>query len=245
MLTSGGASELRRKALLYIGLVWNFSALAVFKYFDQLAAMIVPSAGPILGITIPAGISFYTFHQSVFLLNAFTREGEAVSFLEDSRNILGKLATFIRYGAFVAFFLQLVIGPIAYMSEFGPQVQRRNFGRLRVIDLQVGVTLIVIGLYKKLCIADVLAEIVNPIYTALHNGLLISQTDAVFGIVGYFFQLYFDFSGYSDIAIGIARLFGIRLPINFNSPLRATSISDFYRRWHITLTQSPLRGALI
>jgi alginate O-acetyltransferase complex protein AlgI len=227
-----------RKTLLAIGLVMNFAALATFKYLDQLTALVVPSSGPILGIAIPAGISFYTFHQAVFLLDAYNRKAEVVSFFKGAHSILGKLAAFIRYGAFVAFFPQLVIGPITYMSEFAPQVQSRGLGRLRISNLQIGVTLIVIGLFKKLCIADLLADLANPIYAEIAAGKSISPRHAVVAITGYFFQLYFDFSGYADIALGIARLFGLRLPINFDSPLRATGIVDFYRRWHITLTRA-------
>jgi alginate O-acetyltransferase complex protein AlgI len=226
-----------RNTLLAVGLVVNFAALATFKYLDQLAALVAPSTGPILGIAIPAGISFYTFHQAVFLLHAYNRQVEVMSFLKGARSIPGKLAAFIRYGAFVAFFPQLIIGPITYMSEFAPQLQSGGFGRPRIDNIQVGVTLVVIGLFKKLCIADTLAGVVNRIYAETAAGIPISPRHAVLAIIGYFFQLYFDFSGYSDIALGIARLFGLRLPINFDSPLRATGIVDFYRRWHITLTR--------
>ena len=227
----------RRKVLLAAGLVYNFATLAIFKYVDALAAMVAPSAGPLLGFGIPAGISFYTFHQAVFLVDAYGRNADVVRYLQGTRSAVGRAAAFTRYGAFVAFFPQLVIGPITYMSEVAPQVLRRQFGRLRAVDLQVGATLIVIGLFKKLCVADPLAGIVDPIYAAAAVGQLLAPSQAAFAIAGYFFQLYFDFSGYADIAIGIARLFGIRLPINFDSPLRATGIVDFYRRWHITLTR--------
>jgi alginate O-acetyltransferase complex protein AlgI len=239
MTLSRGRHELqcRRKTLLTVGLVLNFSALGMFKYLDPLAALIAPSPSPILGVGVPAGISFYTFHQAVFLLHAYDRHPEVIGFLDAVHGRFDKLKTSIRYAAFVAFFPQLVIGPITYLSEFAPQLQRPGFGRLRIVDLQVGMTLIAVGLFKKLCIADVLGGGVNTIDRYLSGGLLIPQTDAAFFIVGYFFQLYFDFSGYSDIALGIARLFGLRLPINFDSPLRATGIVDFYRRWHITLTR--------
>jgi alginate O-acetyltransferase complex protein AlgI len=225
-----------RKALLVLGLAYNFAMLATFKYVDAVAALLEPT-GPLLGVGIPAGISFYTFHQAVFLVDAYGRNGDVVRFLEGARGMAGRARAFTRYGAFVAFFPQLVIGPITYMSEVAPQILRREFGRFRAVDLQVGATLIVIGLFKKLCVADPLAGVVDPIYAAIDVGQLLSPAQAAFAIAGYFFQLYFDFSGYADIAIGIARLFGIRLPINFDSPLRATGIVDFYRRWHITLTR--------
>jgi len=233
----GVTSPSLRKILLATGLSLNFAALATFKYLDQVAALVAPSVEPILGIAIPAGISFYTFHQSVFLLDAYKRQTDVVVFLKGANNVLGGLAAFIRYAAFVAFFPQLVIGPITYMSEFAPQALRQSFGRPRITDLQVGTTLIIVGLFKKICIADTLAIIINPIFGELTVGAPITSAQALLAILGYFFQLYFDFSGYSDIALGIARLFGIRLPINFDSPLRATGIVDFYRRWHMTLTR--------
>lgn len=226
-----------RRLLLTIGLVFNFSALAIFKYVDAVFALVDPAAGPLLGVAIPAGISFYTFHQAVFLVDAYGRQSDVVAFLAGARGVAGKATAFIRYSAFVAFFPQLVIGPITYMSEFAPQVLRRGFGRLRIVDLQVGAALIIFGMFKKLCVADPLAEVIDPIYAAVLVGQKVSPAQAWFAVIGYYFQLYFDFSGYADIALGIARLFGVRLPINFDSPLRATSIVDFYRRWHITLTR--------
>jgi D-alanyl-lipoteichoic acid acyltransferase DltB (MBOAT superfamily) len=123
------------------------------------------------------------------------------------------------------------------MSEFGPQIRKLGFGQLKRTNLQVGATLIVVGLFKKLCIADLIGLRIDPIFSGVTAGEPATQAQALFAILGYFFQLYFDFSGYSDIALGIARVFGIRLPINFDSPLRATGIVDFYRRWHITLTR--------
>ena len=237
-LCSGRDGESRRReALLFIGLALNFAALLTFKYLDQLAALVHPDAGPLLGIAIPAGISFYTFHQAVFLLDAYRRETEVAKFLTGADHALGKLSALVRWAAFVAFFPQLVIGPITYMSEFAPQVLRPGFGRLRIVNIQVGLTMVVIGLAKKLLLADNLGLVVDPIFKTADIGEAIGSSDAALAFLGYFFQLYFDFSGYSDIALGIARLFGLRLPINFDSPLRATGIVDFYRRWHMALTR--------
>jgi alginate O-acetyltransferase complex protein AlgI len=118
-----------RRLLLTLGLVFNFGALALFKYVDAVAAMVDPAAGPLLGIAIPAGISFYTFHQAVFLVDAYGRNSDVAAFLAGARGLAGKTTAFVRYSAFVAFFPQLVIGPITYMSEFAPQVLRRGFGR--------------------------------------------------------------------------------------------------------------------
>ena len=226
-----------RQLLLTGGLVFNFLLLGAFKYFDQIAALVAPMAGPILGVVIPAGISFYTFHQAVFLLDAFKRQEDVGKFLAGADGAGGKLSVFTRYAAFVALFPQLIIGPITYMSEFSPQALRPGFGRLRWVDLQVGVTLVIVGLFKKLVLADNLSTLVSPTFAGASTNLPISSNDAIMAIAGYFFQLYFDFSGYSDIALGIARCFSIRLPINFDSPLRASGIVDWYRRWHITLTR--------
>lgn len=231
------ASQKTRRWLLAIGLCFNFGLLAVFKYLDGLYGALMPGALPLIGFAIPAGISFYTFHQAVFLVDAEARRpdvtgliGEALSTRQLGRNLA-------RYVAFVGFFPQLVIGPITYMREFAPQVLAKAFGRLSLVNLQVGITLVIFGLFKKLCLADPLAAAVDQVFSALQGGHLVARPQALFAIMGYFFQLYFDFSGYSDIAVGIARLFGIRLPQNFDSPLRATGIADFYRRWHITLTR--------
>jgi alginate O-acetyltransferase complex protein AlgI len=227
----------QRKALLTVGLVLDFANLATFKYLDQIVALFAPHAQPLLAVAIPAGISFYTFHQAVFLVHAYNRQAEVVTFLQGFRGTLGRVRAFIRYAAFVAFFPQLVIGPITYMSEFGPQIERPRFGRLRLSNIQVGVTLVVVGLFKKIVIADWLATLADPLYRNVAMGVHLSQQQAAMAVLTYYFQLYFDFSGYSDMALGIARLFGLRLPMNFDSPLRATGIVDFYRRWHMTLTR--------
>jgi D-alanyl-lipoteichoic acid acyltransferase DltB (MBOAT superfamily) len=227
----------RRKALLALGLVLDFANLATFKYLNQVVALVAPADAPLLAVAIPAGISFYTFHQAVFLVHAYNRQPEVVTFLAGARGALGKLRAFVRYAAFVAFFPQLVIGPITFMSEFGPQIERSGFGRLRLRNIQVGLTLAVVGLFKKIVIADWLALHADPLFHDIAAQVHLSPQQAVLAIVAYYFQLYFDFSGYSDMALGIARLFGLRLPMNFDSPLRATGIIDFYRRWHMTLTR--------
>ena len=223
--------------LLAMGLAFNFLVLAAFKYLDQLEKLVSPRAAPLLAVAIPAGISFYTFHQAVFLSDAARRQPDVLKFVKTWNGPSYAIDLFARYAAFVAFLPQLIIGPITYMSEFGPQIRRETFGRFKIVNIQVGATLIIVGLFKKLCIADVIAHHVDPIYDSVATGSPVSQAQAGLAILGYFLQLYFDFSGYSDIALGIARLFGIRLPINFDSPLRATGIVDFYRRWHITLTR--------
>jgi len=168
----------------------------------------------------------------VMLFDAYQKSPEALQ-LSPTRPAAG-----LRLGAFSLMFPNLIIGPIAYLSEIGPQLGRAAFGRLRISDLQVGLIIMTIGLAKKTMLADPLnSNIVVPVFSAVHAGREILPGDALMAMVGFYAQLYFDFSGYSDMAVGMARLFGLELPINFNSPLRASGILDFWKRWHITLTR--------
>ncbi len=238
LLQIGDTQSRNRKLILVAGETFNFAALAWFKYsyflFNFTDGTAALSAGT---IAIPIGISFYTFQQAVFLLDAYRRDEAVVGYLgeEDGRRSLG--SGFIRYAAFVIFFPQLVIGPIVYLKEFAPQVASRTFGRLNRTDLEVGTFLFCVGLFKKVVLADNLAIMVDDAYVGLGPGQSVDLIQAWTAALGYYAQLYFDFSGYSDMALGSARMFGIKLPINFASPLKATSIADFYRRWHITLTR--------
>jgi len=191
----------------------------------------------IAGIAIPAGISFYTFHQAAFLADAYAREKNVTQFLGRLGSIKSIISAFCRYGAFVSFFPQLVIGPITYLSEFNPQIQSRRFLRFNPIDLSVGLSFISIGMFKKVVIADNLAPTVDIVFSAAQTGAEIHPVQAWIGALGYMAQLYFDFSGYSDMALGLARMFGLRYPINFFSPFKANGIIDYYRRWHMTLTR--------
>jgi len=220
----------RTRALLFwSGQAWNFGTLALFKY-------LAPLLGAAHGGTdsgIPVGISFYTFQQAVLLVDAWSHERRVLQYLPAGRPLAG----FARFGAFHTFFPQLVVGPITYLSEFGPQALRQRFGRFNRTDLEVGLALIAMGLFKKVVIADSLGRISGPVFDGLAQGMPANPVQAWLAVTAYFAQLYFDFSGYSDMALGLARLFGIRLPFNFDSPLRASGIADFYRRWHITLTR--------
>jgi D-alanyl-lipoteichoic acid acyltransferase DltB (MBOAT superfamily) len=234
-----GDSRPRLRALLFaLGQAYNFGTLIYFKYFTYLWYALGTTHGESLQLSgIPVGISFYTFQQAVLLVDAYARQRAVATYVSPAPGLGAKLVAFFRYGAFHCFFPQLVVGPITYLSEFGPQTLRRAFGRPRRIDFEVGLTLLAIGMFKKLALADGLAAIANPAFDAARDGLGLSAQQAWAGTLAYYAQLYFDFSGYSDMALGAARLFGLRLPINFDSPLRATGIVDFYRRWHITLTR--------
>ncbi|MEN7536752.1 MBOAT family O-acyltransferase [Aurantiacibacter flavus] len=232
-------SNKSRRTIYLSGQAYNLISLCYFKY-KIVTVLFGPSAGfgiDIAGLAIPAGISFYTFHGAAFLADAYSREKNVSQFLgqlTSSRTVLG---AFSRYGAFVSFFPQLVIGPITYISEFNPQIQSKRFLRLNPIDLAVGLGFISIGMFKKVVVADNLAPTVDIVFGAADIGAEISPIQAWIGALAYMGQLYFDFSGYSDMALGLARLFGLRLPINFFSPFKANGFIDYYRRWHMTLTR--------
>ena len=228
-----------KRSIYIIAQTFNFAILIWFKYQFIQFLLSFTSREPLdfAMIAIPAGISFYTFHQAAFLADARNRDHDVVALIGRIRSFPSAMTSFVRYGAFVAFFPQLIIGPITYMREFYPQVDRRDFGRLRTIDFSVGLTLIVFGLFKKLVLADNLADISIFAFQGSQAAQPISTTTAVAGVLSYYAQLYFDFSGYSDMALGLARICGLRYPINFFSPLKAVGIIDFYRRWHMTLTR--------
>jgi alginate O-acetyltransferase complex protein AlgI len=228
-----------RRAALWLGQLYNFGALIWFKYRILLFLFGgTHQRYSLIDVAIPIGISFYTFQQAILLVDAYHRDPSVVSYLGDMRTFLGKMRGFLRHAFFVAFFPHLVIGPIVYLSEFQPQVQSSEFGRPKRVNLEVGAALIIMGLFKKMVIADHLAPIADGLFgTGRPLDGHIPMAVAWLGTLAYYLQLYFDFSGYSDLALGSARMLGIRFPINFYSPLKAIGIIDHYRRWHITLTR--------
>jgi D-alanyl-lipoteichoic acid acyltransferase DltB (MBOAT superfamily) len=173
-------------------------------------------------IVLPLGISFITFQKIAFLVDVHSRRIESFT-LRD-------------YGLFVLFFPQLIAGPIVHYREMMPQFQRTSCVLERE-NLTVGVTLLVFGLFKKAFLADGIAPMVKVLYDQATMGAPTSLLLGWMAAIGFVFQIYFDFSGYTDMALGIARIFGIRLPPNFNSPLRSSSIIEFWLRWHMTLTR--------
>jgi len=228
-----------RRSALWLGLAYNFSTLIWFKYqiVQVLLHRAVGDSLTPLQIALPVGISFYTFQQAAFLMDAYYRDRAVVAYLGGLNTWFAKAGGLVRYGAFATFFPQLVIGPISYLKEFQRQASSERFGRLRQQDVIAGVALLGIGLFKKLVIADPLGTIAEPVFALAAKGGSFHAATAWSGVLAYYAQLYFDFSGYSDMALGIGRLFGIRLPINFFSPLKAVGIIDYYRRWHMTLTR--------
>ena len=224
------ASEERpqvKKAILAISLTSNLGLLAVFKYYNffvDLAAPAVDQFGWNLSwmhheLLLPVGISFYTFQTMSYTIDLY--RGEKV--LEKD---------LLRFAVFVAFFPQLVAGPIVRAKQFLPQL--RGVPNVTVERFHDGLLLVFRGLFKKIVIADLLATL--AIDKVFANPTAYSSWDLLFALYGYTFQIYNDFSGYSDIAIGLARMLGFDLPLNFNRPYLAQNAREFWTRWHITLS---------
>jgi D-alanyl-lipoteichoic acid acyltransferase DltB (MBOAT superfamily) len=214
------------KFLLLAGVTFNLGLLAYFKYMNFLVDSVNVLAGTdfyLEKIVLPLAISFFTFQQIAYLVDAYQHETHEYSFLH--------------YCLFVTFFPQLIAGPIVHHREMLSQFQRPEVFRPVAENISVGLTIFAIGLFKKVVLADTMAPYAITVFGVADQGGTLSLLDAWAGLLAYFFQLYFDFSGYSDMAIGLARLFGIRLPMNFNSPYKATNIAEVWRRWHITLTR--------
>jgi alginate O-acetyltransferase complex protein AlgI len=223
-LLQAGTPQARR-AWLGIGVALNLGLLFVFKYAVFAVTSLAFATGWPLhlgGIVLPIGISFYTFQQIAYLVDI--ARGEPVG-----RDPL-------RYALFVTFFPHFIAGPIVHHREFMPQLG--GLPRRQVLpDLAVGLTIFTIGLAKKVLLADTFALVASPVFNGAAAGQAPALGTAWAGVAAYALQIYFDFSAYSDMAIGLARMFGIVLPINFAAPYQATSIIDFWRRWHITLSR--------
>ncbi len=211
------------RLMLVIGIVGNLSLLAYFKYMDFFITNInalSPLNLKLLHITLPLGISFFTFTQIAYLVDTFKGTVH-----EDN---------FLNYSLFVTFFPRLLVGPIIHHQEMMPQFDTIENRRSDYKHIAQGLTLFILGLFKKVMIADRLAEWANAGFD-MTSGLALIE--AWITSLSYTLQLYFDFSGYTDMALGAALLFNVKLPINFSSPYRALSIQDFWRRWHMTLSR--------
>ncbi len=213
------------RAVLLLGIAFNVLFLGFFKYTDFLYGTINDVFGAkliLIHIILPLGISFITFQKIAFLIDV--QAGRVKSF------------TFREYCTFVLFFPQLIAGPIVHYREMMPQFDAASC-RFDKENFAVALTLLFFGLFKKVVLADNIAPLVTPIY---EHSAAAGNTPfmlAWMASVGFSLQLYFDFSGYTDMALGLARFFGIKLPPNFNSPLKASNIIDFWLRWHMTLTR--------
>lgn len=209
------------RVIFIIGVILNLLLLGYYKYCDFFIANINSALSlslPFLHIVLPLGISFFTFQQISFLHGVYT-------------NSLKERYSFLTYALFVSFFPQLVAGPIVLPDEMMPQFDKEENRHPQAKNLAAGLFVFSLGLAKKILLADFFAEIAD----AGFGGGILSFTDSWKTALAYTFQIYFDFSGYCDMAIGLGLLFNIRLPDNFSSPYLSASIGEFWRRWHITL----------
>jgi alginate O-acetyltransferase complex protein AlgI len=215
-----------RRTVLYFGICANIGTIGFYKY-GNFVVDTINQLGPfeifVTEIALPLAISFYTFQQVAYLVDTY-RSGERVGSILD-------------YVLFVSFFPQLIAGPIVHHKEMMPQFQKRIFDAPVWENLSLGFTIFIFGLFKKVVLADGVADFANPVFATVAAGETVTCLSAWCSGLAYTMQLYFDFSGYSDMAIGLARMFGITLPLNFNSPYKADSIIEFWRRWHITLSR--------
>jgi alginate O-acetyltransferase complex protein AlgI len=204
----------------------DLALLMYFKYAHFFVENLEQITGNLImvgEIVLPLGISFFTFTQIAFLVDTY-RGG-----VREPR--------LLHYTLFVTYFPHLIAGPILHHSEMMPQFAKAKTYRLSSRNVAVGLTIFCIGLSKKVILADNIAEFASPAFNAAAAGHPLSLLEAWGGALAYALQLYFDFSGYSDMAIGASRLFGITLPLNFNSPYKSASIIEFWRRWHMTLSR--------
>tara|TARA_B110000305_G_C19370578_1_gene604271 strand:- start:149 stop:1375 length:1227 start_codon:yes stop_codon:yes gene_type:complete len=214
---------LYKKTLLIFGLLFNVLLLGYFKYSDfflQNINFVFDTNYSLLRLTLPLAVSFFTFQQIAFLVDSF--KGYVVKH------------TFLNYIVFVTFFPQLIAGPIVHHKEMMPQFTKQRNKFINYKNIYLGIFIFSIGLFKKVVIADTFSIWASNGFDVLEQ---LSLIEAWITSLSYTFQLYFDFSGYTDMAIGAALLFNIKLPLNFNSPYKATNIRDFWQRWHITLSR--------
>lgn len=226
MIARNKDHERAKRVWLALGVIANAGALISLKYLSAVVGTITGALGhpnPFANIVAPLAISFYTFQQ--------------ISFLIDVARGKVELGGIVRYMSFVAFFPTLLAGPITLYSEMGPQLGIRPQRKGVAQNLLTGLIIFSLGLFKKTVLADTIGLWVDPVFTSVHTG---SAPGFFLGwgtALAYTLQIYFDFSGYSDMAIGVARMLGLVLPLNFFSPLRSTSISELWRRWHMTLSR--------
>lgn len=217
----GGGSYIRRKLYLILGVLFNVGALGYFKYYDFFVEninYIFKTNLPLLHILLPLGISFFTFQQLSFVIDSYYRKNLRYDFLS--------------YALFVTFFPQLIAGPIVLPTEMLPQFESEENKKINWANMNRGLYIFSIGLAKKVIIADSIASFANAGFDMMKS---LNFVEAWLTSISYTLQLYFDFSGYCDMAIGIGLMFNILLPINFNSPYKSINIQEFWQKWHMTL----------
>lgn len=223
---SDGSSARRAKMLLVSAIAVNLIFLIYFKYanfFVDNLNQLTGSAWTLANVVLPLGISFFTFTQIAFLVDTY--QGKVKEF------------SFVHYALFVTYFPHLIAGPVLHHAEMMPQFSRRTVCHINWDNMAVGLSIFVLGLAKKVLLADSVADFSTPVFEAVRAGGEPMLIEAWVGALAYTLQLYFDFSAYSDMAIGLSLMFNVRLPLNFNSPYKATSIIDFWRCWHMTLSR--------
>jgi alginate O-acetyltransferase complex protein AlgI len=223
LLIDGSSSLAQKRAWVAASVTAELTLLGIFKYYNffaiNLYALMPGSTPPLLDVVLPIGISFYTFHTISYIVDVATGRVEA------TRN-------FFEYLAYVSLFSQLVAGPIVRYREIKSDLEGID-GPPREDYMARGLGFFVVGLIKKVVIADSIAHWIDPMLASYES---LSMAGAWCAALGYTFQLYYDFSGYSDMAVGLGMMFGLRIPQNFNAPYRAVGIGDFWRRWHISLS---------
>jgi alginate O-acetyltransferase complex protein AlgI len=215
----------RSRKVLTGAVATDLILLGYYKYANFFIATVNEATGSslqALDLILPLGISFFTFTQIAFLVDAYRG--------------VARERSFQRYLLFVTYFPHLIAGPVLHHQQVMPQFNEDNLRRIRLTNFTLGVTIFIVGLAKKVLVADALAEYASPIFNASRDGAALGLVESWIGALAYTCQLYFDFSGYSDMAIGISLMLNVQLPLNFNSPYKATSIIDFWRRWHMTLS---------
>ena len=230
MYVKDGKSQAYRKPLLILGIVFNIALIFYFKYFNFFLDNLNHAFNAdfvLRNITLPLGISFFTFQQISYMVDSYKGETEDYTFLD--------------YALFVSFFPQLVAGPIVLHSELISQFRDKSKWKVDYDNLTRGIMLFTKGLAKKVLIADVFGKAVDwgfaQAAVASSGESALAFYEVIIVMLSYTFQIYFDFSGYSDMATGLGAMFNFVIPINFNSPYKALSVADFWKRWHMTLTR--------
>ncbi len=219
------SSAPKAKHVLTVAVIANLGMLAYFKYanfFIATASQLTGVESATLDIVLPLGISFFTFTQIAFLVDVYRG--------------IAREYNFIHYVLFVTYFPHLIAGPVLHHKQMMPQFGHTETYRINLENINIGLTIFIIGLTKKVLLADQFALYANPVFGVAEQGAEPKLFEAWIGALAYALQLYFDFSGYSDMAIGLSRMFNVKLPLNFDSPYKATSIIEFWRRWHMTLS---------
>lgn len=213
----------KRKILLILGLTANIGVLLYFKYYDFFVDninVVFKTNFNLKHLILPLGISFFTFQQLSFIIDSYKKEVPKYSLID--------------YSCFVTFFPQLIAGPIVTHDELVPQFMDKKKKKFNWDNMSKGIYIFVLGLAKKVLIADIFGNVVNYGFS---NMDLLESTNAIIVMLSYTIQIYFDFSGYCDMAIGIGKMMNIDLPLNFDSPYKSFTILEFWKRWHITLTR--------